>query len=686
MKLTFVELAGFRGFRDKLRVEFGAGFAVICGRNGVGKSTLFDAVEYGLTGAIEKYRVEKVAKESISDYIWWRGDAPAESYFVRIGFADENGIEQVITRTRESGVDTEPSTLQSFLCQGDAVPDDALGQMMRTSLIRDELIAALSQDLTETERFELVRAALGTIGGPDFAEKANTIQSTVDASLRRANLAYDSAREALNEANTQLSQARDAASRTGDISAALKLVQTTEPDPVLNVPLAQQLVRARALLARDRQRLNGYGEAALQLRELNLYRQEIGMETLPDRIQAARQSLAQAAARHKETDDAFAKAEQQLVAEQEADAMATALAGLIEHGEHVGLDDGHCPLCNAVRSREEFEAGLGHARARLANMGSRMDEVIAALTVAQNARTAADKERQTRDQEVLGLENVLVSLREREERHIEIFDRYGLEHALANDMQALDAKLEAERSRLLDYERAILTLDASTAVQQVQALEERTRQLRAEVDRSADVLTTQQAAAAKAKALERGVKLAAGEIIDERLSAISPLLNELYQRLRPHAEWKNIEYAVRGEVRRFLSLRVGDNLNPQFVFSSGQRRTAGLAFLLSVHLARSWCRWNSLLLDDPVQHIDDYRALNLVEVLAAIRQSGRQVICAVEDQALADLLCRRLSGASAEGTRIDLGHFGDGMVSHQRIVAPLPRATLQPAKVALAAG
>ncbi|MES2292663.1 MAG: AAA family ATPase [Pseudomonadota bacterium] len=686
MKLTFVEFAGFRGFRDKLRVEFGAGFAVICGRNGVGKSTLFDAVEYGLTGAIEKYRVEKVAKESIADYIWWRGDVPAGSYFVRIGFADENGNEQVITRTREGGVDTEHSTLQSFLCQGDAVPDDALGQMMRTSLIRDELIAALSLDLTETERFELVRAALGAVGGPDYAEKAGAIQSTVDASLRRANLAYETAREALNEANTSLSQARDAATRTGDISTALDLLKKTESDPVPNLPLAQQLVRARALLARDRQRLNGYGEAALQLRELNVYRQEIGLETLTERIQAAHAALELAVSRHKEAEEAFLKAEQLLASEQEADAMATALAGLIEHGEHVGLEGGHCPLCNAVRSREEFEAGLSHARARLSSMGGRMDDLVAALTAAQNARTAANKERQVHDLELVALENTLANLHEREERHIEIFDRYGLEHGLANDTQALDAKIEAERSRLLDYERAILTLDASTAVQQVQTLEEKTRQLRAEVDRSADVLTTQQGAAAKAKALERGVKLAAGEIIDERLSAISPLLNELYQRLRPHAEWKNIEYAVRGEVRRFLSLRVGDNLNPQFVFSSGQRRTAGLAFLLSVHLARNWCRWNSLLLDDPVQHIDDYRALNLVEVLAAIRQSGRQVICAVEDQSLADLLCRRLSGTSATGTRIDLGHFNDGTVAQQRIVAPLPRATLKSAKVALAAG
>ena len=59
MKLDFVEVCGFRGFRDKLRVTFGSGFTVITGRNGVGKSTLFDAVEYALTGTIDKYTVEK---------------------------------------------------------------------------------------------------------------------------------------------------------------------------------------------------------------------------------------------------------------------------------------------------------------------------------------------------------------------------------------------------------------------------------------------------------------------------------------------------------------------------------------------------------------------------------------------------------------------------------------------------
>jgi hypothetical protein len=66
-------------------------------------------------------------------------------------------------------------------------------------------------------------------------------------------------------------------------------------------------------------------------------------------------------------------------------------------------------------------------------------------------------------------------------------------------------------------------------------------------------------------------------------------------------------------------------------------------------------------MDDPVQHVDDYRALNLVEVLSSIRKSGRQVIVAVEDAALADVLCRRLGSRTDEpGRRFELGIDADG--------------------------
>ena len=158
---------------------------------------------------------------------------------------------------------------------------------------------------------------------------------------------------------------------------------------------------------------------------------------------------------------------------------------------------------------------------------------------------------------------------------------------------------------------------------------------------------------------------------------------ELYRRLRPHADWTEIKSDFGGKVRGSLNFTVGDGHNVQFLFSSGQRRAAGLAFLLAIHLSRRWCRWKSLLLDDPVQHIDDYRALNLVEVLAAIRRSGRQVIIAVEDAALADLLCRRLRSSIGEiGRRFELraSKTGTSEIASTQDIYPMPREVLRRAK------
>jgi ABC-type cobalamin/Fe3+-siderophores transport system ATPase subunit len=162
-----------------------------------------------------------------------------------------------------------------------------------------------------------------------------------------------------------------------------------------------------------------------------------------------------------------------------------------------------------------------------------------------------------------------------------------------------------------------------------------------------------------------------------------PLLEELYRRLRPHTDWMEIGSDFGGKVRGSLNLTVGDGHNVQFLFSSGQRRAAGLAFLLAIHLSRSWCQWKSLLLDDPVQHIDDYRALNLVEVLAAIRRSGRQIIIAVEDTALADLLCRRLRSSIGEsGRRFELqtSNIGTSEIASVHDIYPMPREVLRPAR------
>lgn len=682
MRLDFIEVCGFRGFRDPVRINFGRGFTVITGRNGVGKSTLCDAVEFAITGSIDKYAVEKAAKETLSDYLWWRGEGAPKAHYVTASFVDDNGKPFTVTRTRESGSDRSPEEIRAALCRGPA-PDDALRQLTRTSIIRDEWIAALSLDLTETERFDLVRSALGAVEGSEAGSRAKEVVAAAEAAHNKDEAAYEAARLRLADRLTQQSETQAALSRSGDVSAALLVIATAMPDAPTE--LTARLAAGRNALANRRARLGRMGEALQLGREVASAQAAYNVPEAVANREAASAAYEAAQREHEAAQQVVSEAEQRLMREEEMDGMAASLSLLVEHGERLGLHDDHCPLCAAHRTSAEFAAGLAAARQRITSLASGVQAAHDTLAAAKANARQPSLTLQTTAAAVQTHAEELSRLREREAVHVDFYNQWGLDHRFIQDPDALEQAISPERDRLIDLERALLVLDASQAVSRMSSIESNISALRDEIEKLARAVTQSQNAVTAAREIERSVRRVSAEIIDERLAQISPLLNELYQRLRPHADWRTIDYSIRGDVRRFLSLKVGDGLNPQFVFSSGQRRAAGLAFLLSVHLARAWTPLRSLLLDDPVQHIDDFRALHLVEVLAALRSDGRQIICAVEDPALADLLCRRLVSTTTEGGRrldIDLGSLGAASVVVDQEIYPMPVGVLRGGAIA----
>ena len=244
--------------------------------------------------------------------------------------------------------------------------------------------------------------------------------------------------------------------------------------------------------------------------------------------------------------------------------------------------------------------------------------------------------------------------------------------------------LFVEQENLVRIERALAILESSNTVERMSAaLEVRIAEARVKNDEVAVKFSIVERAVESARQIDAAAKTVSNEILTEQFDTVMPLLKELCRRLRPHGDWSEIDSDFGGKVRGSLNFVVGNGHNPQFLFSSGQRRVAGLSFLLAVHLSRPWCAWRSLLLDDPVQHIDDYRALNLVEVLTAVRRTGRQVIVAVEDASLASLLCRRLIAATGEvGRYIELrsSSTGPAGIFRQQEVYPMPYLVLRQAQ------
>ena len=677
MRIEAIEVCGFRGFRDKTQIECGLGFTVISGRNGAGKSTLCDAVEFAVTGSIDKYAVEKAGQEDLRDYIWWRGAGSPEAQYVVATFVSEGGDRFTVTRTRESGCDRSQEEIQAALCKGSA-PEDALKQLVRTTIIRDEWIASLSLDLKETERFEFVRGALGDAEGMGHSNKAKEVVKAVERANSKYETEYETAHSKLSDLIAQQSEARAGIARAGDIESALQSVALFVPEATTEVTIA--LSDGRRVLVEGRIGLGRKGEGLKLARELGQLKEQYSAPEASRSREMAMQELAEGEKRKSEADAALGVAADDVVAAEEADRTAASLALVLEHGEHLGLHGSQCPLCAAIRSPEEFRAGLEMARRRAAALSSGVQEARGRWAAMQREVDRATKELEAAEAAMAIFREQERGIIKREEALSQFCEEAGLDLLDVEDLAVLEEDMDRERDRLIDLERALVVLESSQIVLRVSLLERNIAELRQEADRGAESVSRSRLALAVAHDMERSVRRVGAEITDERLAEISPLLNELYQRLRPHTDWRTIHYRIRGEIRKFLSLRVGDGLNPQFVFSSGQRRATGLAFLLSVHLARAWTDLRVLILDDPVQHIDDYRSLQLVEVLAALRLEGRQVICAVEDSALADLLCRRLvSSLSEVGRRVDIGVGSNGRIGILRNVEipPMPVEVLR---------
>lgn len=676
MKLAFIEVAGFRGFKDKTRLDLPGGFVVLTGRNGVGKSTVLDAVDFVLTGTINKYSVRGAKGGGLDDHIWWVGEGAPESQYVSVGFVDGNGEEFMATRSRERGLDMQANDIARLLCVGESTVQAWPEILMQTTLIRDETIAALSLDLPEQARAAAVRAAIGGLAGPDHTKRTGTLLETAKVARAAQEERVVEAQAELGRALGTLTEARSAAERQADVSEAERIIRTFAPD-LAAVPGDRAEILLRRIADR-KQSIPALAEALALAENLQAERLHFESESGLAEIAAARADVDSARRAKEHTKERLIEAQRIVDTEQESDAFASHMIALLDHGETIGLQAGHCPLCDVVRSSEEFAVAIAAARSNLSARGDRAARATATLdqarlAVQQAETTLTEAEQRLRDLQVrrAGISHGIASV-------AATFSRWALAVS-PTEPEAARRLILQRQEETAQLEHALFVLEASSAHDRVTALEARLQHLRSRLDEETAKMTAAERVVETARQIDNAAKEVANQILTEQFDTVMPLLKELYLRLRPHTDWREIETDFGGRVRASLNFTVGDGRNPQFLFSSGQRRAAGIAFLLAIHLSRPWCRLRSLLLDDPVQHIDDYRALNLVEVLSAVRKTGRQVIVSVEDPALADVLCRRLRSTPTEaGRRFEFSTTKSGSASIERQIdiSPLPRQVL----------
>lgn len=674
MKLSHVRAAGFRGIRSTMSIPVPNGFLVITGRNGSGKSTLLDAIEFGLTGQISRPTLTSENREDLGNYIWWRGAGEPSERFVQLVFDldDGSGIEVdrrpegADFRVRDRAGDTRSlgeSELHACFASELAPKVRLLSRLCGSTIVRDEQITELSVDADERSRFSLVLDTLGSTQLPDIERRLDNTKHVIDHRVRKLQNAYEAARADVNRLIAQTSESRsefnaepDSEAARRDLAAALGIVEDKDTDSLMR--------QARSRIASLRSQVSTMLRCIPRLQEIESRRATIETDAYEARSRELDEILEQATETLSRAQRARHEAETEAGPLEERRPHVRSLGELLEHGKRVGLEDGRCPLCGSDVTEAAFASHLHETAGRVERESGGLVEALARREEALSAEGVAELRRRQAEAAVREHRRAGSDLRvEFDEIVREIRRMEGVELPVNANSTALEAALGTVRSSLQPIESALAGLESSTAyarlIEQERALVQERERL---VSVQESLEAAQRASSHRAEA-SRAVRRMAGELVDERLAQLEPLLVELYERLRPHVQWSTVGYRVRGDVRRFMRLTVGESdLNPRFMFSSGQRRALGLAFLLSVHLSTTWSRWNTLILDDPMQHVDDYRALHLVEVLGSIRRSGRQILCAVEDRSLADLLARRLATSESQsGSVLELKYeLGEG--------------------------
>ncbi len=162
----------------------------------------------------------------------------------------------------------------------------------------------------------------------------------------------------------------------------------------------------------------------------------------------------------------------------------------------------------------------------------------------------------------------------------------------------------------------------------------------------------------QAESLKREYPKVMKTLIKENLDV--DLFNRIYRLLNPHRRFKDIDFKV--DVNRN---RIGINFSakhskiyarPEFLFSSAQLNTFGICMFLSMALRQNWLDLDTILIDDPIQNLDDINILSFIDFLRGHLDSDsskKQIILSTHDERFYDLMVKKFNGYKLKSFRFE---------------------------------
>jgi len=251
---------------------------------------------------------------------------------------------------------------------------------------------------------------------------------------------------------------------------------------------------------------------------------------------------------------------------------------------------------------------------------------------------------------------------EHHQEQIRIFSskigRFGLEsYKDVSEKLAALAKGEQDIKRLIeDLTKALESIDSvkarircETLEKEVQELNGKVRGLRREVERI-------KASRKLAEKLNRAARKETRTVIESLIKAHEPLINEFYRQINPHPRFTIINFVPKGIPGRgggnAVFIEATDEyerkvVNPSLTFSSAQLNVLAISIFLAIHTNQAWSKLDTILMDDPIQNMDDLNILSYIDLIRKIRKK-KQIIISTHDDNIYRLMRRKLQPSDKE--------------------------------------
>jgi exonuclease SbcC len=161
-----------------------------------------------------------------------------------------------------------------------------------------------------------------------------------------------------------------------------------------------------------------------------------------------------------------------------------------------------------------------------------------------------------------------------------------------------------------------------------------------------------------------GLRAASSDLIEQRLEQMAPLLQRIYATADPHPAFRVARLLSsmkrgRGRVVPEIEDPVygASSEAPETVLSSSQMNVLAVSVFLALNLSMATLPLETVILDDPLQSLDDMNLLGLVDLLRRARER-RQILISTHDRRLAALLERKLRPVRAHQRTIIIDLHG----------------------------